>query len=224
MSHHEGDIVQAWEANAAAWADLIAANGIESRRLATDQAVVDTVLSGAPATALDVGCGEGWLARRLSAAGARVLGVDAIPALIETARRLGGAEYDVCSYADIAAGALTARGPFDAVVCNFALLGDTSVRELLAAVPSLLTPTGRLVVQTLHPVIAAGDTPYVDGWRDGLCAGCGAAFTQPAPWYFRTLGGWVRLLHQSGLRLVDCREPLHPATGRPVSILFVCQA
>jgi hypothetical protein len=80
-----------------------------------------------------------------------------------------------------------------------------------------------LVVQTLHPVVATGDAPYVDGWRAGSWAGFGAAFSDPAPWYFRTLASWVRLLDASGLRLRELREPVHPATGRPASAIFVAE-
>jgi hypothetical protein len=34
----------------------------------------------------------------------------------------------------------------------------------------------------------------------------------------------VRLLIGSGLRLVDLREPVHPATGRPASVILVAAA
>jgi hypothetical protein len=96
------------------------------------------------------------------------------------------------------------------------------------AAPALLAPGGALVVQTLHPVVATGDEPYADGWRAGSWAGCpaaagGPAWGPPAPWYFRTVGSWVRLVASAGLRLVDVREPLHPRTGRPASLLLVAE-
>lgn len=111
------------------------------------------------------------------------------------------------------------------MVANFALIGGAAVDALVARVPSLLAPGGAFVVQTLHPAVAAGDGgAYVDGWRPGSWAGFGPEFTHPAPWYFRTLGGWIRLLTASGLRLAELREPLHPATGRPASLLLVATA
>ena len=60
---------------------------------------------------------------------------------------------------------------------------------------------GALIIQTLHPVVAVGDLPYVDGWRQGSWAGFSEDFSDPAPWYFRTTESWVRLLRKSGLRL-----------------------
>lgn len=213
-------IIDAWHANAAPWTDAVRAGSIASRRLCTDRAIVDAVMERAPRTVLDVGCGEGWLARALAARGVDVLGVDAIPALVERARELGGGRFRVLTY-----GALADVGArFDAVACNFALLGERSVEEVFAAARALLGMDGRFIVQTLHPLLACGEQPYVDGWRPGSWDGFGPAFSDPAPWYFRTLESWVRLFSRHGLVLRELREPLHPGTGRPASVLFVAQA
>lgn len=213
----ESLILDAWHANAAAWQRAVRDGRIESRRLVTDQAIVDAVMSLAPRTAIDIGCGEGWLARALDARGIAVLGIDAIDALVEAARAHGGGEFRVASYDDIAAGRLDARA--EVVVCNFSLLGGESVDNLLAAVPALLAPGGSLLVQTLHP-LAAGVEPYVDGWREGSWVGCGDGFAQAAPWYFRTLASWIDALGAAGLSLRGMKEPIHPHTGRPASVIF----
>ena len=73
-------------------------------------------------------------------------------------------------------------------------------------------------------MIALGDQPYADGWRKGSWAGFSDAFTDPAPWYFRTLGTWIAVLHDAGLALVEMREPVDPKTGRPASVIFVAKA
>jgi hypothetical protein len=109
------------------------------------------------------------------------------------------------------------------VVCNFSLLGGAIVEALCRALLSWLAPSGRLVIQTLHPLMACGELPYVDGWRPGSWAGCEGAFSEPAPWYFRTLGSWLRLLADAGFALLALREPLHPQTGRPASVILVAQ-
>lgn len=105
--------------------------------------------------------------------------------------------------------------------CNFSLLGKQSVEALCKAVPALLNPQGSLIVQTLHPAAACGDLPHEDGWSQGSWDGCGQDFSDPAPWYFRTLESWLRLFADSGLRLLELREPLHPMTHNPVSMIFI---
>ncbi|MDZ7268913.1 MAG: class I SAM-dependent methyltransferase [candidate division KSB1 bacterium] len=197
---------------------------LASRKLVADQAILAAVRHHQPRRVLDLGCGEGWLARCLAQPGRKVLGVDAIPALIAAARQRGRAAFAVCSDEEIAAGALAPHGRFDAVVCNFSLLGEKSVEKRLRAVPALRSHRGRLFVQTLPPRVACGREPDCDGWRPGSWQGCGPGFTRPAPWYFRTVRSWLNLFTRCGLRLVECREPLHPHTLAPAAILFICAA
>jgi 2-polyprenyl-3-methyl-5-hydroxy-6-metoxy-1,4-benzoquinol methylase len=216
-------VLVSWTTNATPWTAAVREQRIESRKLVTDCAVIDAVMSRSPTSVLDIGCGEGWLVRALAKAGVpTVMGVDAIPALIDQARAGGGGEFRVASYEAIARGELEAS--VDVAVANFALIGKDAVDALIHEVPRLLAPSGALVVQTLHPVIATGDQPYKDGWRTGSWAGFSDDFTDPAPWYFRTLESWVQLIVASGLTLVEMREPMHPTTGKPASVVFVAQA
>jgi 2-polyprenyl-3-methyl-5-hydroxy-6-metoxy-1,4-benzoquinol methylase len=212
-------IIDSWHSNAAPWTLAVRQRQIESRRLVTDQAIVEAVVSRAPGSVLDLGCGEGWLARALAERGLQVVGVDVVAQLIEQAHRAGGGDFRLASYQQIAAGALAVRA--DLVVCNFSLLGKGCVEALMRAMPDLLTPGGALIVQTLHPAFAGGDAVYQDGWREGSWLGFDAAFSNPAPWYFRTLAGWIELFTHNGLQLLEVREPLHPGSGRPASILFI---
>jgi 2-polyprenyl-3-methyl-5-hydroxy-6-metoxy-1,4-benzoquinol methylase len=212
-------IVESWRSNATAWTTAVRTRQIDSRRLVTDQAIVEAVLSRAPDSLIDLGCGEGWLIRALAGRVRQMIGVDVVPALIDAATSAGGGEFHLRSYESIAAGDF--RFTADVVVCNFSLLGKESVEATFAAIPRLLTPRGAFILQTLHPVAACGDGPYREGWRRGTWAGFSEQFSDPAPWYFRTLGGWVRLFQDAGLRLLEQREPQYPASGRPASLIFV---
>lgn len=219
---NEQRLLQSWQQNAEPWTQVVNNGLIESRRLVTDQAILDAVLSCRPRKVLDLGCGEGWLTRTLTGQGLDVLGVDAIPELIECARQQGGGKFEVASFEAIAAGAIATQ--FDCIVCNFSLLGESSVKALFNTLPKLLHRDGHLLVQTLHPLLAGGDLPYRDGWREETWQGMGGVFVSSAPWYFRTLGSWVDLHQSSGLQLHEVREPLHPMRQQPASILFISQS
>ncbi|MFM0153295.1 class I SAM-dependent methyltransferase [Paraburkholderia sediminicola] len=214
----DSKIIDSWQRNALPWMNAVRRGGIESRRLVTDRAVLDAVLACEPASVVDLGCGEGWLALALQHNGIGVTAVDVVPALVLAATQAGVIDGRVLSYEAIAAGQLKLSA--DVVVCNFSLLGKESVEGLLRTIPALLKPGGSLIVQTLHPLVACGDLPYVDGWRTGSWAGFDEAFNDAPPWYLRTVHAWVELMWTSGLTLREMREPLHPQTGKPASVIF----
>ena len=214
-------LVLSWDANAAAWTRAVRGGAIPSRRAGTDAAVVEAVVTGLPpgGRVLDVGCGEGWLCRALEALGARAHGVDASAPLVEAARAAGGS-FDVVRYEAAEADPTALGGPYDAAVFNFALLSDRVV-GVLRSVASRLETGGRVVVQTVHPLTVSA--PYADGWREESFEGLGGGF-EPMPWYFRTVGSWVRTLGAAGLVLVEAREPTGADGEAPLSLLLVAEA
>ncbi|MBV1961843.1 MAG: class I SAM-dependent methyltransferase [Immundisolibacteraceae bacterium] len=222
MISNEQQIINAWQANADPWAAAVRNRKIPSRVAVTDQAIIDACLQSAPQTGLDIGCGEGWLVRALAEQSVTMTGVDAVSELISAARRLSSDEFTVMNYGQIAGGAIQHK--FDLVVCNFCLFGQQPVADLVAAIPNLLTDRGTFVLQTLHPETAGGDLVYKDGWRDGSWAGLGTGFTNPPPWYFRTLASWQKLITNSGLRLTQTLAPCVPGSSLPVSIIFSATA
>ena len=231
----EQEIIRSWHSNAAPWSEAIRTASIASRELVTNQAIIDAVASVAPSRVLDIGCGEGWLARALSALGMCVTGVDVVPELVAQAvassdtptghatssgTMPGTTTFLVQDYASIASRRWRG-GPFDAAVCNFSLLGLESVDSLIAAVPYYLERSGYLLVQTLHPVAACGAEPYQDGWREGSWQGFSGKFRDPGPWYFRTLENWKALLESCGFDIVECREPKAAGTVTPASVIWI---
>jgi SAM-dependent methyltransferase len=217
-------IVESWSRNSDPWVAAVRGREIASRALVTDAAIVEAVRSCAPRTGVDLGCGEGWLIRALPEVA--MVGVDAIPTLVDAARAAGNGgdgsgDFRVMSYEEIAAGKLQLA--MDVAVCNFSLIGEASTAGLLRAAPTYLRPGGTLIVQTVHPVMACGDAPYADGWREGSWAGFSKDFTDAPPWYFRTVASWISLFLDSGLRLTALCEPVHPETGKPVSLILTGQ-
>lgn len=212
------DILDSWNSNAGAWTRAVREQRIESRRVATDAAIVAAVLAHQPRRVLDVGCGEGWLCRALAAEDVAVVGLDSSAALVQSAIAAGTADVRHLDYSSLVEGH-SGLGQFDAIACNFALLADDLV-PLLGALRTHLSPGGRLFVQTVHPWTAAGDGAYEDGWRLETFAAFGAEFAAPMPWYFRTLASWVAAFDASGLAIEGLEEPVHPQTQRPLSLLF----
>ena len=214
-------IIESWIANADNWIAAIDNTEIESRKLSTNKAIVETVLSYPLNTILDIGCGEGWLTRELRKNGKQSYGVDAVPALIENAIAKDGNYYSVHSYKELSGGVKLMLTSFDASVMNFCLIDKEDTDSLIKSLHHYLTKDGLVFIQTLHP--AAVTDNYISGWKEGSWNGMKRDFTKPYQWYFRTLGDWIELFSAAGLKVVAVKEPIHPDTKKPLSIIFILQ-
>lgn len=219
---YKAALAQSWLDNAAGWTAAVREDRIESRRLSTNEAIIEMVLASAPRRVLDMGCGEGWLVRKLNAQGIEAVGVEGSLPLVRAARAAGG-HFLHLSYDEVSANPATAGGIYDAVIFNFALL-EQELAPLLRAVKALLSKRGHLIIQTVHPWTACGEAAYADGWRSESFDQFGSAFPTPMPWYFRTLASWMAILKECGYLLADLREPRHPENGKPLSLLLICEA
>ena len=217
MSDREKEILDSWRDNAAPWIKAVRNGEIKSRETVTNAAIIAAVLNAAPKRVLDVGCGEGWLCRALNQRGIDTLGIDAQPALIEAARAAGG-KFMLMRYQQL----LQWRPdtPFDALVCNFSLIGVDSVDAVFAAAAHLLSPTGKLIIQTLHPDNAQANA---SAWRDGSWDGFSAEFCNPAPWFCRTLPDWLALFSDAGFSQPQTLTPTLPSGSSPASLILVGQ-
>jgi len=216
-------ILESWQANANAWIKTIEGQEIESRNLVTNQAIIDTILSYDFENMVDIGCGEGWLCRTLRNKGINCFGIDAVSSLVEHAISKDGPYYTVGSYKEIAEGNIIQPDQFDAAVINFALIDKEETEALVNKLPYILKHKGYLFVQTLHPFSVAEGGDYESGWRDGSWSGMKQDFILPYKWYFRTVGDWIQLFITSSFSIQEIREPVHPVTRKPASIIFVLQ-
>jgi SAM-dependent methyltransferase len=166
--------------------------------------------------ALDIGCGEGRVSRRLGQAGWRMTAVDPVERLIAAAR--GAASAD--AYAVASAGALPfAEGSFDLCVLYNVLMDLDDPAAALREARRVLRPHGTLVVSLVHPLAdrgrfeaAGGETRFVLGqdWfetrrfaaterRDGL--------EMPFAGWARPLGAYVAMSAAAGLGVTAFEEP-----------------
>jgi 2-polyprenyl-3-methyl-5-hydroxy-6-metoxy-1,4-benzoquinol methylase len=166
-------------------------------------------LAGAPGRALDVGCSSGYLAARLAARGATVVGLELDPAAAAEAR-------SVCEevlVGDVETLELPFEpGSFDLVLCADVIEHLRRPERFLARVRPLLRPGGRLVLSTpnvanwaLRLSLLGGRWRYSD--RGLLDRTHVQLFTR------RTL---IEMLEQSGYRIetFDFTVPV-PVVGTP---------
>jgi 2-polyprenyl-3-methyl-5-hydroxy-6-metoxy-1,4-benzoquinol methylase len=216
---NDKNIIDSWRKNSGPWIEAVQEGQIESRLHITNQAILDTILAVSPKTVMDIGCGEGWLARELSLSDISVSGLDIIPELVQEAKKYGRGKFYTMAYEDLSYSKINEK--FDVAICNFSLLGKESVDHTFQVVPEILNRHGFFIVQTLHPQVSSEGHDYVDGWRQGTWSGFNSEFQDPAPWYFRTMDSWARLFSKNDLELVEVKEPVNPKTGKMASLIMV---
>jgi SAM-dependent methyltransferase len=212
-----------WDKNAANWARAVRGDLIPSRTAGTDAAIVNAIFARKPSRMLDVGCGEGWLIRRVrQLTNCAAVGIDGSAVLIEEAKQAdANSQYETMSYAELTSDSSSVGDDFDVVVFNYSLF-DEDVAQSLAAVRPRLAIDGVVIIQTLHPWSLPAGEAYADGWQTENFAAFGNQDWEPMPWYFRTLESWHRVVREAGLTLLDLKEPAAEAGGRPLSLLMIC--
>jgi molybdopterin-guanine dinucleotide biosynthesis protein A/SAM-dependent methyltransferase len=163
---------------------------------------------------VDLGCGEGRLARELLVGGHTVLGVEASPRLAEAARSGDPAVETVVADASTLP---LADGVADLVVASMSLLDLDDLEGAVAEVGRVLEPGGRLCFATAHPLATHArarellgprsyfaEAPFTETReRDGLRM----TFTD----VHRPLSALTGALARAGLLLELLREPVPDA-------------
>ena len=208
----------AWEGEAERWAAWARAPGHDSYwRFHRDRFF--ELLPSPGRLTVDIGCGEGRVARDLAALGHRVVAVDASATLVRFAREADPAgEYRV---ADAAALPLD-DGAADLAMAFMSLQDVHDMPGAVAEAARVLSRGGRLCLAIVHPINSAGkfetDDPgspfvirgsylrefdYSDEFeRDGL----DVAFHSR----HRSLEAYGRALEDTGLLVEAIREPPMP--------------
>jgi 2-polyprenyl-3-methyl-5-hydroxy-6-metoxy-1,4-benzoquinol methylase len=137
--------------NPASWGDAEVGplNGASGQRLA-DRLIAEVAEHPNVRTVCDLGCGNGYLAGRLSERGYDVVGVDASEPYIETARRTHSSPRVRFERAVFSAGLATqiAGAPFDLVISSDVIEHLYRPVDLLETAHALLKPSGILIVGT----------------------------------------------------------------------------
>jgi 2-polyprenyl-3-methyl-5-hydroxy-6-metoxy-1,4-benzoquinol methylase len=74
-------ILSTWLENKSQWIEIIDNKGIPSREM-SNPAILEAIKNTNTQSVLDVGCGEGWLCKKLNEIGIKVFGLDGTVSLI----------------------------------------------------------------------------------------------------------------------------------------------
>jgi 2-polyprenyl-3-methyl-5-hydroxy-6-metoxy-1,4-benzoquinol methylase len=220
MNSNEKQLENSWNVNSKAWTDSIRQEKIISRNTVTNPAILYAIKSIKPQNVLDIGCGEGWLARVLAKEQINVVGIDGSVSLIDEANKLGGGTFYHLNYDEFSQSPTSIGTTFDVIVFNFSLLSE-EIQSILQACKKVLQTSGSIIIQTLHPIAVINQERYENCWKLEHFNGMGEGYEASMPWYFRTLGSWIKEFKMAGLDIIDCQEPLDPNKGIPLSLLFV---
>ncbi len=215
-----GADADAWERHAQWWQDRFTA-GVDAEYEEQILPIVVGELAGRTPI-LDVGTGEGQVARRLAAAdpGVAVVGIDpTVNQLRVAAARAGGVRY-----ARAAAEALPiASASCDAVVACLVFEHLPDHVPPLREVARVLRPGGRFLFLLNHPLLQTPGSGWIDDqileeqyWRVGpyLIEDVSLEELEPGvvlPFVHRPLGRYVNAMAEFGLNLLRMDEPAPPA-------------
>jgi SAM-dependent methyltransferase len=153
-----------WDERAEGWVRWARAPGVDSYWRFHRDRFFDLVPSPGRLT-VEVGCGEGRVARDLAARGHRVLSVDSSPTMVRYARE-ASPELDV-RLADATALPLE-NADADLAVAFMSLMNLDDLAGALREIARVLEPGGRLCAAVSHPFTSAGrfasrepDSPFV---------------------------------------------------------------
>lgn len=215
----KSDRDELWEINAAWWQEGFS-DGADPEY---EEQIIPMALErlrGA-ARVLDVGTGEGQLARLAVEAGAEmVVGIDPTWAQVTVAQRKGGGPL----YLESGAAALPFRdGSFDAVLACLVFEHIEAVDEAIAEVARVLAAGGRFIFFLNHPLLQTPGSGWIDDhiideqyWRIGPYLTESNEIEEVEknvfiPFVHRPMSRYVNAMAANGLLLTEMAEPAPPA-------------
>jgi 2-polyprenyl-3-methyl-5-hydroxy-6-metoxy-1,4-benzoquinol methylase len=147
------DVRSCWDEAASAWS-VFAGHDLDFHRLRIHgPALLAACGDVRGLRVLDLGCGDGWLCRKLADGGATVVGVDVSGEQIAVARAHGKegerVDYRVMDAADV--DGVAWGGHFDLATACMSLQDMPDPGAVLAAVRDVLAPDGLVVCAVPHP-------------------------------------------------------------------------
>ncbi len=160
------------------------------------KALIDLVNRDKGQVLLDLGCGPGELTVALSQKGAKVIGIDASPAMIRQAKK----NYPSLSFYQMDATKLSYRAYFDTVFSNAVFHWIPDQAALLASICTALKENGRLLCEFgAHGNISRIQQAFSE-------AALGYHYTYTSPFFFPTKEEYAKMLEQAGFQVSSVVE------------------
>jgi len=208
---------QPWETHAGWWQDRFT-GGVDPEYEEQILPLVDEQLAGATRV-LDVGCGEGQVARRVAALGAQVVGVDPTAGQLVTAVARGGGVRYVRGAAEHLP---LPDGAVDAVVICLTLEHLEPFEPAVHEIARVLAAGGVFCCFLNHPLLQTPGSGWIDDhileeqyWRVGPYLPDDVAMEEVAPgirlpFMHRPLSRYINVMADLGLLVERMVEPPPP--------------
>lgn len=160
-----------WNQKAQFWDELHGDFGNMFHQRLVEPSVLQLLDLQAGEAVLDVGCGNGALARSMAQRGARVTAFDFSEELLRLAKARGAeasaaVDFRVIDGTDEAAMLALGAGSFDAITCTMALMDMPTIEPLFRAAARLLRQGGRIVFSTQHPAFNSNNPIFAHEKED----------------------------------------------------------
>lgn len=220
MRRQDSEPLGGWTSETSSWWQREFTDGVDPEY--TDQ-ILPLVLAELASCEriVDVGTGEGQVARALAAQGADVIGVDPIPAQIDEAKKRGGGP----SYLLCPADSLALRdNSVDGAVACLVFEHIDELEGALAEVKRVVKPGGLFLLLLNHPLLQTPGSGWIDDqwldppeqyWRIGPYLTEGATVDEVQKDVFirfvhRPLSRYLNAAFEVGLVLERMHEPAPP--------------
>jgi SAM-dependent methyltransferase len=217
-----------WDRVAADWEIQVGDDGDVNRRLNSDPVLWRFAGDIVGRDVLDAGCGTGYLSRKLAREGARVVGVDLSPKMVDLARaKAPEIEFHVDSIAELRT---VARESVDVVVSNYVLMDLVDLDDAARAFHRVLRPEGIAALVFSHPCFPQGrrseeqngavsyawDFPYFEQRR---CVDPPwGHFDFEFVWFHRPLSDYWKSFKSAGFVVDDFEEPRLDSAHRHIAV------
>jgi ubiquinone/menaquinone biosynthesis C-methylase UbiE len=159
----DADIQASWNLNADRWDAGYDQDGDRNRRYQSDEPMLALLGDVEGQRVLDVGCGNGYLCRKLARQGAKMTGVDLSDRFLEIARQREVQEPLGITYhhASVAEMGFLPESHYHKAVSNYVLMDVRDYNGALEQVYRVLRPGGCFVIVISHPCFSSGP----GGWE-----------------------------------------------------------